>query len=208
MRFKAVSLMGLLMCFSSVMSFSFPDGSSLIKAEEALNNLAPEFSGTPVYLIKNDQLKKRLKDSLADVIGMIEAAAKENPTENRVLLLFGKAYSYGHDLDIPGAWQKSTKYLEDYISVVSESHEALLYLGKNYMDAQRFKNAYIAYEKAHKIAPETEAQKFMAFCLMYQKRIPEAIAAMRSYASSHPGDSDAHKMLQALEEKRFSFENS
>ena len=139
-------------------------------------------------------------------IELMEKAHEENPAEVKALYLLGKAYSFSHDLNIPGAWQKSTKYLEEYLKSEKGNYKAYLYLGKNYMDAERFDEAYEIYKTAHGLEPDSEAEKFMSVTLMFQNKAPEAITTLKRYVSTHPKDQDAPKMLQALEESRFSKE--
>lgn len=206
MKNKIVLILIVISSLALPSAYSQADMTLLNRGEKVLREIEPKFAGTPVYLIDDDQFKAKLKDSLMAAIDLIEKAHQENPAEVKALYLLGKAYSFGHDLNMPGAWQKSTRYLEEYLESEKGNYKAYLYLAKNYMDAERFVEAYDIYKIAHGLEPNSEAEKFMAVALMFQNKTPEAIAALKRYVLTHPKDQDAPKMLQALEEGRFSKE--
>lgn len=191
-------LLAAMACYGSNSSFN--------SGQEILQQIEPYFSGEPLFLSKNHELKTNIKNKLLVAIDYISQADQEKPNDPMVLFLMGKAYSFAHDLDVSGAWQKSVEALKKCIDLDPANIQAHLYLAKNYMDAQRFEDAYQLYRVAYMINPKSEAQKFMAFSLMYQKKTLEAISAMKEYISFHPDDKDAKNVLQALEENRFTLE--
>lgn len=193
---------------SPVFSAETPKQNHLVIGSAILQEIEPNFTGSPIFLNADENFKETNKRKLLEAIDHLEKGLEVNPGNANGLYLLGKAHSFAHDLDIPNAWQKSTEALEKCIDLDPVNIQAHFYLAKNYMDAQRFEDAYQLYRTAYTIDPNSEAQKFMAISLMYQRKTVEAVAAMKSYVAAHPGDQDAQKMLQALEEGRFSMEVS
>jgi tetratricopeptide (TPR) repeat protein len=189
--------------FSPSINFAFAQ-SPLEQGEAMLEEIEPSFYGTPIFLNPDMDFKNKVRQKLIASITVLEKAYQESRDNDLILLLLGKAYGYGHDLNVKGSWQKSSHYLEMYIEQVPQDYRAYLYLAKNYMDAERFENAYKLYEKAHELEPKSEAQKFMAFTLMLQGKTDLAIAAMQNYIKTHPHDDYAGKALIAFKDGNFS----
>lgn len=177
---------------------------ALNRGQELLKEIEPHFLGTPVYLNPDNNFKEQLKQKLLLAIKNIEQAHKDDTENPKILFQLGKAYSFGHDLDVKGFWQQSTEYLKKCLEMEPKHVQAHLYLGKNYMDAERFADAFELYKRANELDPKSEAQKFMAYSLMFQNKVDEAIMNMKSYVKSHPGDQEAHKALVALEKGNYS----
>lgn len=165
------------------------------------------FVGQPIYLSKDEKLKSNLKIKLQRIIDNLEDYKSINskpPDDYRIRFFLGKANSFAHDLDVPGAWSKSVQYFDEALKLNPDSVEVMLIQAKNFMDAERVDDALALYVKADQLEPKGYAKKLLAFALMQQKKNAEAITAIEGYIENHPEDKDAPKILNALENNRLS----
>jgi tetratricopeptide (TPR) repeat protein len=175
-----------------------------IEALVNLKSMEHYFTGEPIYLSKDEELKKSLKVRLQRIIEYIEEYYKIDNNNPEVLFFLGKSYSYAHDLDFSGAWQKSVSYLNKLIGFEPNNNTAHLIQGKNYMDDQQFEKAIEQYEEACKIEPYGQGLKFKGMAKIYLKRTDEAIKDLREYVKHNPKDEFAIKALNALESGQYS----
>jgi tetratricopeptide (TPR) repeat protein len=175
---------------------------------EALVNLKAiehYFTGEPIYLNKDEELKKNLRIKLQRIIDYIEEYYKVDSNSPEVLFFLGKTYSFAHDLDMAGAWQKSVSYLNKLIELEPNNVTARLIQGKNYMDDQQFEKAIEQYETACKIEPYGQGLKFKGMAKIYLKKPDEAIKDLKEYVKHNPKDDFAIKTLNALESGQYSY---
>ena len=118
----------------------------------------------------------------------------------------GKSYSYAHDLDIPGSWQKSVEYLNKAIEINPANEAAHIIQGKNYLDAQRSMQAFDEYKKANEINPTGRARYFMGIASLRLKKPEEAKINIQGYLKLHPEDYAAKKILNAIENGQVEFQ--
>ena len=119
-----------------------------------------------------------------------------------VAFYLGKSYSFAHDLDIAGSWEKSVKYLGEFIKNKPQNVEARYMQAKNYMDKQNYEEALAEYEYVNKLEPNGPALKFMAITKMYMKKEGAALEDLRKYIKYNPKDEYANQMLNAIEADR------
>ena len=101
--------------------------------------------------------------------------------------MLGKAYGYGHDLNIEGSWEKSSHHLEMYIKQAPQDYRAYLYLAKNYMDEraiiEMLRNAdkwpYRVLEMAKKISQEVSNVEASSLYQRVQARSPAVTGSRR-----------------------------
>ena len=176
-----------------------------IEALVNLKSIEHYFTGEPIYLNKDEGLKKDLRVKLQRIIDYIEEYQKVDANNPEVLFFLGKSYSFAHDLDMTGAWQKSVLYLNKLIKLEPNNITARLIQGKNYMDDQQFEKAIEQYEATCKIEPYGQGLKFKGMAKMYLKRTDEAIKDLKEYVNRNPKDEFAIKTLKALESGQYSY---
>lgn len=176
-----------------------------VEALVNLKSIEHYFTGEPIYLSKDEELKKNLKVKLQRIIDYIEEYYKIDINNPEVLFFLGKSYSFAHDLDMTEAWQKSVSYLSKLIELEPNNITARLIQGKNYMDSQQFEKAIEQYEGACKIEPYGQGLKFKGMAKMYLKKTDEAIKDLKEYTKHNPKDEFAIRTLGALESGQYSY---
>lgn len=175
----------------------FAQGAAILKEIE------PNFTTSPIFLNPDEGFKTANKAKLLEAVYHLEQALKKDPDNTNTLYLLGTAYSFAHDLEIPGAWLSSVEYLKKAVEIDPDDHKPHMILGKNYMDAQKFEESYREYERVNELVPNGFALRNMAFVRMAQKRTSEGQDLLEKYIEHNPQDDDAKKILSALREEKF-----
>ena len=173
------------------------------KASLILKEIEPNFINSPIFLNSDENFKATNKRKLLEAIDYLEKGFNVDSQNANLLYLLGIAYSFAHDLDLRGAWQKSVEYLKKAIEINPNDDKPHMVLGKNYMDAAKFDESFQEYEKVNELVPNGFALRNMAFVRMAQKRTDEAQELLKQYIKYNPKDLDTLKILNALQEGRF-----
>lgn len=177
-----------------------------IEALVNLQSIEPYFTGQPIYLSKNEELKRKLKTKLERIISTVENYHQQNPRNGEPLLALGKAYSHAHDLDVPGSWAKSVVYLNKALEIDPGNEYTHILQGKNYMDARKFDLALEEYEQAYQINPAGQARLSSAIAKLNMGRPKEAEIDLQEYLRSNSKDDFAQKMLKAIQSGQINYQ--
>jgi tetratricopeptide (TPR) repeat protein len=177
-----------------------------IEALVNLKSIEHYFTGEPIYLNKDNDLKENLRKKLQKIIGHIEMWDIASPNNIETLFYLGKSCSYAHDLDVQGMWKKSVAAFDQLFAINPDNMEARLIQAKNYMDNKDYDRALAEYEYADKMKPHTSPLKFMAITKMYLKRTGDAKKDLQDYLKYAPADEQAKNMLEAINAGKISYE--
>jgi tetratricopeptide (TPR) repeat protein len=191
-------LIALFLVPKAAISYPMNGGDSLKKGRHLLEEIEPIFLKTPIYLNADENFINTAKSKLLQALDYLEKANEQVSNDRDILFLLGKAYSFAHDMDVSGAWFKSVEYLQKSLKIDSKNSMARIFLGKNYMDAKRFDDAFLEYSEANRLSPNGFALRNMALVRIFQKRNDEANVLLDAYIKYNPNDSEAIKIMDAL----------
>jgi tetratricopeptide (TPR) repeat protein len=123
----------------------------------------------------------------------LEALATERPDSACLRESLGELYRMGHNLDVPGSWEKAEENLEEAIDLDSEAPGAYFTLGLLYVnsDIRLASKAEDLFEKAIEHSnghPNPYIYQSLAFAHVYQGENQDALIAIDEFLKLTPGD--------------------
>lgn len=203
LKFKTLTALLVLGMIAASATATGEERNHLADGATILKEIEPNFTKSPIFLNPDESFKAENRRRLLEAIDHLEKGLPASRDRKNTLYLLGTAYSFAHDLYIPGAWTKSVGYLKEAIQIDPGYGPAHMVLGKNYMDARMYEESFREYEEANRATPNGFALRNMAFVRMAQKRTGEAQELLEEYVAHNPRDLDTKKIVSALKEGKF-----
>ena len=178
-------------------------GAQLKAADRALAGLDAASTSPP--RIRDDAERDRLRQGWRRAVADLEALRTRYPDDPRVLWRLGECYRLGHNLDVPGSWERTEAYLLRAEELAPESPEPYISLGAHYADTHSDYGARAEsqFRRALEHARKEQLPQLwwgLAVALYYQGKTVEALAYVDRLIARNPRDLSARKLRQTIVE--------
>lgn len=154
-------------------------------------------------LIKDDNEREQLKRAWEKSRRHLEEMRSDYPDDPRVLWRVGECYRLGHNLDVPGTWERAEAFLLRAEELSPETAEAYISLGAHYADTG-IENGPLAesqFRQALRCARKEQLPRVwwgLAVALYYQGKLKEAVQSIDQLIAIHPEDANARKLRETF----------
>jgi hypothetical protein len=153
--------------------------------------------------VKNDAELDRLGKEWKKTVADLETLRRSHPDDPQVLRRLGACYRMGHNLDMPGAWERAEAYLLRAEELAPDAPEAYISLGILYADTDfdHAEQAESQFRQALRHARQEQQPQVwwgLALSLYYQGKIKEAVQTVDRVIARHPEDVNARKLRETI----------
>ncbi len=174
---------------------------ALKTADTALSRL----EGAAVFpsRIKGEAERELLEKNWKKAAVGLEALRKKYPDDPQVLWRLGECYRRGHNIAVPGAWDRTEAFFLRAEELGPEVPEPYLYLGAHYADTHFTygERAEAQFRGALPYARKDQLPQVwwgLAVALYYQGKTKEAVKAADRLIALRPNDARAQKLRATL----------
>ena len=174
---------------------------ALTTADKALAGL--DGAETFPLRIKDEAGKDILQEKWRKAAAVMEAVRKKYPDDPQVLRRLGVCYRMGHNLDMPGAWDRAEAYLLRTEELAPDEPDAYISLGILYADTgiEYAEQAERQFRTALRSARQDQLPQIwwgLAVALYYQGKVTEAVETIERLIARHPEDAHARKLRETM----------
>ena len=153
--------------------------------------------------IKDEAGKDILQEKWQKAAAVIEVLRKRYPDDPQVLRRLGVCYRMGHNLDMPGAWDRAEAYLLRTEELAPDAPDAYISLGILYADTgiEYAEQAERQFRTALRYARQEQLPQIwwgLAVALYYQGRVAEAVETIERLIAHSPEDANAQKLRETM----------
>ena len=147
----------------------------------------------------------RLRKVWQQAVDFMKGLRRKYPDDPKLLRRLGECYRIGHNLDMPGTWDRAEAYLLRAEVLAPDAPEAYIALGAHYADTDfgYGEQAEAQFRQALRFARKEQLPQVwwgLAISLYYQGKTTEAVAAIDRLIAIIPGDLNARKLRETFVE--------
>ena len=174
----------------------------LTRIDAALSALEPVIGGYPPD-IPSAVGRKAVEKKYRKLERTLDALLASFPRNAGLLLRRGELHCMGHNLDIPGAWNKAEADLKEVIALEPGSERAHLDLGKLYVNtnplyAPKAEALFLEAQKLHGGLPLEEAHRGLLFAYYYQGEMVKALTEAELLVRLQPSEQVYRKLRDII----------
>lgn len=196
---KKLSALAVLLAFCLHSLQSTAAEFQLAHIDRFLNELSPHALRYPTNFESKSQYDKYSKN-LTDILSQMDSMLPKFQRDTEFLFQYSLANSMGHNMDIPGAAEKSISGYSQLLALAPNDKRANYYFGSFLSATTLYEESPPFLLKAIELGEE-EAHYTLAFIYIKEGKQSEALSEFKAYLKVNPDHETAKKMVSDIEKK-------